>query len=155
MIPTKNAQNRREYDAAGDHANILVLQNGKNYKVSCMIGLSPPRYIPQIAVVDTGAGPNIIRKDLIPKDWKYEGMEKSSVQMHIKDANGRLLSSVGTLRLPCQVGGLTTNTDSSVVEGLEFPIILGCNYIDKNILSIRPKERIIELRGHKRAYLHG
>ena len=72
-----------------DQANVLVLQNGKNYKVSCLIGLKPSRYVPQVAVVDTGAGPNLISNDILPPDWRYEEMDQETFPIHIKDANGR------------------------------------------------------------------
>jgi transposase InsO family protein len=153
-IPTITAENQIEYDAAANQANVLVLQNGKNYKISCLIGFPPSRYVPQIAVVDTGAGPNLIHKDLLPPDWICKETAVAASPVHIKDANGRLLSSVGMVQLPCQVGGLTVATDFIVVERLAVPLILGCDFIDQNILSIRPKESIIELRGQHKAYIH-
>jgi hypothetical protein len=119
-----------------------------------MIGLPPPRYVPHIAVLNTGAGPNLIRQDILPIDCEYLGLAIPGVCWQIIDANGNVLSAIGSGRLSCQVGGLGILTDFTVVERLAVPLILGCDFIDNHILSIRPIENIIELRKHFRACFH-
>jgi len=157
MTPGKILQrNKANNDVAigtEDPANVLVLQNGNNYKIACLVGLPSGRYVPQIAVLDTGAGPNLIRANVLPPDWRSQGLLVPATPRHVRDANGRLMATIGTIRTPCRIANYTAMTDFLVVERLAVPLILGCDYIDKNIATIRPAEGIINFVNESQASL--
>ena len=41
----------------------------RNYKVSATVGVSTVVATPVFAILDTGAGPNLVREDVLPEDW--------------------------------------------------------------------------------------
>jgi hypothetical protein len=42
----------------------------RNYKVSATVGVSATVLTPVSAILDTGAGPNLIRESSLPEDWE-------------------------------------------------------------------------------------
>ena len=53
---------------------IYILQGNQNFKVSLTIGLEGKPMRTSAAVIDTGAGPSVIRSDMLPEDWKSTGI---------------------------------------------------------------------------------
>jgi hypothetical protein len=45
----------------------------RNYKISVTIGVSATMLTPVSAILDTGAGPNMIRETVLPEDWERFG----------------------------------------------------------------------------------
>jgi hypothetical protein len=42
----------------------------RNYKVSATVGVNTVIMVPCSAILDTGAGPNLIREEILPEDWE-------------------------------------------------------------------------------------
>jgi hypothetical protein len=42
----------------------------RNYKVSATVGVTTVVARPVRAILDTGAGPNLVRAELLPQDWE-------------------------------------------------------------------------------------
>jgi hypothetical protein len=55
----------------------------------------------------------------------------------VRDANGRELNVMGHLRLSFRVGNHTKGSTLLVLERLAVPLILGCDYIYKNLHSLQ------------------
>jgi hypothetical protein len=136
---------------------ILVLQDGRNYKVPCLIGITSEELFATTAVLDTGAGPNLIRSSTLPKNWRTEGMTQPCLRTRIVDANGNAILPLSRTDLVCQVGTLLTKVEFIVVDTLAVDCILGCDFIDRHVRSIRPAAGLIELnnRGEVRLIAHG
>ena len=47
----------------------VFLMVSRNYKVSATVGVSTVVATPVFAILDTGAGPNLVREDVLPEDW--------------------------------------------------------------------------------------
>ena len=117
----------------------------RNYKFVVSVGVSNSALAPVVAVLDTGAGPNLIREDVLPPNW--ESLRLRGVPIpRVMNASGRLLHSKGVMVLILQVGGLRTRVRFYVTPGLAVPCILGCNFIDRHVRSILPGDRRVELR---------
>ena len=93
---------------------------------------------PVRAVFDTGAGPNIVRDDILPKGWERI-LIPSQPLPRITNASGKRMPVRGVVLLHLQVGDLRTRVRFYVVPGLGVPCILGCNFIDIHVRSIHPK----------------
>ncbi len=65
--------------------------------------------------------------------------------IRIKDANNRSLQLLGTINLHCQVGTRAITIPFYVVERLATDVILGCDFCDKHIVAIRPRQRKVDL----------
>lgn len=100
---------------------------------------------PVRAVFDTGAGPNLVRDDLLPRGWESLLIPGQPLP-RITNASGKRMPVKGVIVLYLQVGDLRTRVRFYVVPGLGVPCILGCNFIDLHVRSIHPKERRVELR---------
>jgi hypothetical protein len=77
-----------------------------------------------IAVLDTGAGPNLIREDVLPPNWETWRLCGVPIPK-VMNASGRLLQSKGLIVLIVQVGHLRTRVRFYVTAGLAVPCILG------------------------------
>jgi hypothetical protein len=124
---------------------ILVLQHGRNYKVPCLIGITPEELYATTAVFDTGAGPNLIRSSTLPKNWRIEGMTQSCLRTRIVDAHGNAILPLSRTELVCQVGIPLTKVEFIVVDTLAVDCIRGCDFIDRHVRSTRPAAGLIEL----------
>jgi hypothetical protein len=74
----------------------------RNYKVSETLGESTAVATPVYAIIDTGAGPNLVREDVHPEDWlRYRVAGGTTYQ--VIDANGRSLPQRGVYTLWVQL----------------------------------------------------
>jgi Retroviral aspartyl protease len=109
------------------------------------VGLTRNVLHPIIAELDTGAGPNLIRKDLLPKNWdvyRIPGLQFP----RITNASGRRIAARGVVQLHVQVGGLVRRVCFYVTTCLAVPCILGCNFISLHAKAILPKEQKVLLQ---------
>jgi hypothetical protein len=116
----------------------------RNYKFTVSVGVSNSVLVPVLAVLDTGAGPNLIREDVLPPNWETLRLRGVPIPK-VMNASGRLLHSKGVIVLIVQVGHLRTRVRFYVTAGLAVPCILGCNFIDRHVKSILPGDRRVEL----------
>jgi hypothetical protein len=101
--------------------------------------LSPVR-----AVFYTGADPNIVRDDILPKGWERIPSPSQPLP-RITNASGKLMPIRGVVLLHLQVGDLRTLVRFYDVPGLGVPCILGCDFIDLHVRCIHSKERRVDL----------
>jgi hypothetical protein len=122
------------------------LFQSRNYKLCVSIGVTANVLTPVRAgaVLDTGAGPSLIRKDVLPKD-----LERLLIQYvalpRITNASGMQMPARGLIVLYVKVGGLLKRVRFYVMPGLAVPCILGCGFINLHVKTIHPKERRVEL----------
>lgn len=64
MRPYEPCQEDLEFPATGK----MLLSKSKNFKIAVFIGLLLSHLRPIVYVLDTGAGPNIIRADVLDTD---------------------------------------------------------------------------------------
>ena len=94
-----------------------------------------------LTVMDTGAGPNFIRKDLLPTEADIETVDTPD----ICDANGHLLGIEGSIRLAVRLNNQYSIVEFYVCKTLSVPVLLGCDYCDKYVEAIFPRQRRILL----------
>ena len=116
----------------------------RNYKIAAYIGLHKSSLARFVVVLDTGAGSSFIRQALIPESYRKH-IKPLDDQFNVKDANNRRVVIAGTINLTVQVGKRREVVKFNVVERLGTDVILGCDYCDKHVESIRPRKRLVEL----------
>jgi hypothetical protein len=109
---------------------------------------------PVYAILDTGAGPNLVREDVLPEDWLRYRLEGDPTYQVIGDG-GRNIPQRGVVTLWVQLGRLGAQAPFIVVRSLAAGCILGCQFIDLHVKSILPKEkRVLLSNGTAVAILH-
>jgi hypothetical protein len=103
------------------------------------VSLSTVVATPVRDILDTGAGQNLVRVDILPTDWE-ECRVAGSVTLQIAGAEGRRLKQSGAILLHEEKCGLKTRMRFVVVPGLAALYRLGCQFIDRHVKSILPKE---------------
>jgi Retroviral aspartyl protease len=99
---------------------------------------------PVYAILDTGAGPNLVREDVLPEDWlRYRVAVDTTYQ--VIGASGRSLPQSRVVTLSVQLGRLRAQARFIVVKQLASGCILGCQFIDRHVKSIHPKEKRVLL----------
>jgi Retroviral aspartyl protease len=101
----------------------------RNYKVSATVGVNTVAATTVRAIVDTGAGPNLIREEVLPEDWERYRVSNAPV-FNVVAAGGRRLRQKGVVTLVVQLVNLRTHARFLVVTSLAAECILGCHYID-------------------------
>jgi Retroviral aspartyl protease len=116
----------------------------RNYKVSAAVGVSTAVLYPVRAILDTGAGPNLIRANILPDDWERHRV-LGEPTLIIVGAGGRRLRQKGTVTMIVELGRLQIKSRFFVTEGLAADCILGCLFINKHVTAILPKEKKVRL----------
>jgi hypothetical protein len=116
----------------------------RNYKVSATVGVTTTVATPVYAILDTGAGPNLVREDVLSEDWLRYRMAGDTTYQVI-GANGRSLPQRGVVTLWVQLGRLRAQARFIVVKQLAAGCILGCQFIDRHVKCIHPKEKRVLL----------
>ena len=96
------------------------------------------------AILDTGAGPNLVREDLLPEDWERYRLTDEP-RFNVVGAGGRRLRQRGVIYLFVELGRLRVKARFLVIADLAAECILGCQFIDRHVQSILPKEKRILL----------
>jgi hypothetical protein len=122
----------------------VILFQSQNYKVCVSLGLTTACLIPVRAVLDTGAGPNLVRADALPT-----GLERlfipGQVLPRVSNASGRRMPFKGVVPLVLRVGDLGRRVRFLVTSDLAVSRILGCHFIISHVKGILPRERRVDL----------
>ena len=78
-----------------------------HYKAISLIGISRMPMHTVDAVVDTRAGPNLVRESQLPPDWRRYASGETDMPP-IRDTNNRMMKIEGIVRLHVDVEGLKT-----------------------------------------------
>jgi hypothetical protein len=79
------------------------LFQSRNYKIYCSVGVSKAVLFPVRAVLDTGAGPKLVREDILPKyleRWRVPNVPLP----RITNASGQQIIAKGVIVLYVQLG---------------------------------------------------
>ena len=127
-----------------DEPDTVFVMVRRNYKVYANLGITRRQTRRYSVILDTGAGSSFIRKDVLhEKAWKLIRPDPSPIKT--KDANNRPIQPVGVVSLAVDIGGRVEVINFKVVERLAVPVILGCDYCDKHVEAIKPRQRFVEL----------
>jgi len=122
----------------------VLLFSLRNYRIVVSLGLEELSIVAFGVVVDTGAGPNLVRRSALAPDWLHQvvtSMEEE--QVRLRDAKNARLRTSGTVTLWLQTGARIVSVAFLVVDVLWVPIFLRCTLIDDNALAILPQDRSI------------
>ena len=124
--------------------NAIFPLKSRNYKVSASVGVNTAVISPVRAILDTGAGPNLIRATVLPEDWERYRVFGAPT-LNIVGAGGRRLRQSGTVTLHVEIGGIKLRARFLVMETLAAECILGCQFINRHVSAILPKEKHVRL----------
>jgi hypothetical protein len=132
---------------------IFVLSEPNNLRVTSLIGLNKGNQQSCTAVIDTVAGPNVIRADVLPHNWKSTAtIVTEGPTRNIHSANGQTMKSLATVQLECYIGAYNFSEQFFVVEELAIPVIFGYRFMKSHVMSIHPNDDRITFRDHNTAY---
>ena len=122
-----------------DTKDIIALFQKRNYKIRISWGTKSNSLSPKTVVLDTGAGPNLVNRNDLPREW----MKKIRLIRNVKltSASRNAMNLVGVLPLFIRMGDLKVRVWFGVVENLAVPVLLGTSYIDRFVQGIFPQER--------------
>ena len=110
-----------------------------------LLGCSQVKLQTVHAVLDTGAGPNLVREELLPKEWRRYAPKITKLP-RIRDANNRRLTVEGILPMVIDLGGQRLHASFLVCKDLAVPAILGCAFIQRFVEAILPQENKVVLK---------
>ena len=125
-------------------ADPLCTLSSLNYKVEASINTHKDTWRPLLSVLDTGAGPNLIRADLLPEPVLHK-LDTSREVVNLSSASGHGLDVLGITRLSVKVGSQVTTHDFVVSRQLSTDVLLGCHFIDNAVEDIHVQLRTVEL----------
>jgi RNase H-like domain found in reverse transcriptase/Reverse transcriptase (RNA-dependent DNA polymerase)/Retroviral aspartyl protease len=137
---------KRENAEEDELQPILVMSGSENYKLAIELLLWADTYRPFIAVLDSGASHNIIREDALPHNWEESGMiDLNGMTRCLQDARGTISQNIATVYLEIKIGNEKRRVRFLVMKELAVPILLGCEFIDDHVTSIRSKDKTIQM----------
>jgi len=121
-----------------------LLLRKENFEISASYQLAPLQTpVPTRAVVDTGAGPSVIRADILPEGWT-EYASRAPPRTKVSDASGQLLKVNVEVSLTIYVGGPAMKYEFLVVKALSVPLILGWDFQRNYVDTISSKAQTIK-----------
>ena len=125
---------------------IVNVLNADHYKVTVLMGCNLVQMQTVNAVLDTGAGPNLIRGSLLPNNWQRYAQRAKSLP-RIRDANNRLISVEGIIPMVLDMGSQRLRASFLVCKDLAVPALLGCSFIQRFVEAIVPQEnKVVVIR---------
>lgn len=97
-----------------------------------------------MTVFDTGAGPNLIRADMLP-DELLSSFYSSRDVVNLAGAGGHRLNVLGFTLLHVLIGALTCTQPFVVVRTLGANALLGTTFIDSQVEAIWIRQRRVVL----------
>jgi len=95
------------------------------------------------AILDTGSGPTLISRQLLPDDTQLQPLGEWASMLH--DVNGGWLPNVGSVCLGAALGDQTSYTFFGVVDNMSVPAILSASFMDIAPRNIANQEQHVEL----------
>eukprot|EP00171_Calliarthron_tuberculosum_P023775 IDg23775t1 len=107
-----------------------------NYKISAKIGpgLSDLREI--LTIIDTGAGPNLIREDLLPPPVLKTIYIKREI-VNLASASNNRIDVLSIVKLTTCIAEQVTRHPFVVARNLRVDAILGSQFIDTAVENIK------------------
>ena len=124
---------------------IVNVLRADHYKVTVLMGCNLIQMQTVDAVLDTGAGPNVIRESLLPHGWQRYAQRATNLP-RIRDANNRRLNVEGILPMILDMGSQRFRASFLVCKDLAVPAILGCSFIQRFVEAILPQEHKVVLK---------
>ena len=119
----------------GRREAVINALSAYNYKVEASLGSSFAKPTPALCVFDTGAGPNIVRANVLPPE-ALESLAKASDKTRLVSASSDELTVLGTILLMVKVGQYSCRQPFVVVRSLTSDAILGTTFIDRHVENI-------------------
>ena len=88
-------------------------------------------------VLDTGAGPSVVREDVLPPGWKQQA-RRAPRSTHVCDVSGQLLKFKSQVGLSVFVECASMPFQFLVVKSLSVPVILGMDFQKEHVKAIYP-----------------
>lgn len=110
---------------------VIFLLKKRNYKVYADLGRNASVMTRHLTVLDTGAGPNVIRRDVLP-----EGVTVRKLKMTAFRGAKKPIETVGLVDLHVRLGNVRIRQSFIVCERLATPVILGCTFCDQRVEAI-------------------
>jgi len=136
-------------EAAGDPdtpsgGGEVLLFSLHNYRIVTSLGLDKLSLIAFGVGVDTGAGPDLVRRNALAPDWLgHVVTSKEEERVRLRDAKNARFRTSGNVTLWLQTGARIVPVPFLVVEDLLVPVILGCTFTENNAHAILPQDRFI------------
>lgn len=117
----------------------------QNYKIEVSVGRSSKLMLTLKAILDTGAGPNLISAHRVPASWAP--YVKPVKLPRLVSASKQSLSVIGFIQLVTRIGELKVRIPFLVVTKLVTDMILGTSFLDRYVKAIIPGNRKVLLKG--------
>ena len=116
-----------------------------NYKVAALVGPTEESAEPILTVLDTGAGPNLVRSDCVSQEV-LRGLKSANEFANISSASRHKIHVLGIASLVVKIADHAVRQSFLVVRNLNADAILGTTYIDGQVEAIQPRRKQATLR---------
>ena len=117
-----------------------------HYTVSASLGLSAKATHPTQVVLDTGAGHNVIRRDMLPEGWKKFITANKDLPT-LCDATGHVLDTPYEVLLRVRFGNALYRVAFIVAEKLSCPVLLGTRFLNAHVDAINCRKGTVAFTG--------
>lgn len=114
---------------------LKLTMTSSHYMVFRSFGLDH-RDMPKLhAVLDAGAGPNLIRSDVLPIGWEQNLVTSAKIP-GLGDSNGRPIQLLGAIVLHLRLDNSHFQVPFIVTKHLAASMIIGTEFLDRHVRAI-------------------
>ena len=118
--------------------------SSSHYVVMASVGCTPRIMTTTPAVLDTGSGYNVIRRDLLPHDWQQ--YIRDDVELpNLGDANGKQLKLTHLVKLRVRFHNAVYPIEFLIADHLSCPMIIGTHFLNKHVDAIWCRQGRLQL----------
>lgn len=128
---------RRPRDAAARIHSVLATEYHR-YTVPLCVGPTLSSLRAMHPSLDTGAGVNFIRENVLPQDWQRFAV-REALRPRVVDAKGNPFLFRASLILIVDTGAIKMTALFYVTPRMAIPVILGIQFIDEHVKAIYPR----------------
>ena len=114
-----------------------------SYKLAVGLFLTEGFDLTTRAILDTGSGPTLISRLLLPDDTELKPLGQWASMFH--DVNGGWLPIVGSVCLGVALRGQTSYVSFGVVDNMSVPAVLGASFMDIATKNIATQDQHVAL----------
>ena len=125
-------------------ANPVCYLSTRNYKIEALLGCREDSWNTVTTVLDSGAGPNLVRLDMLTEEQR-SSIDSKTECVSLASASNHRLDTLGIVKLLVKIGSYVARQPFIVARQLGADVILGCTFIDHHVEAIHARQKVVEL----------
>ena len=123
--------------------DLVCVLRATHYVVSCSVGPDPRNLRTFSAVLDTGSGPNLIRKSALFDGWEQYLVQNETVP-RLGNASGQPLRLLSVALIQARFGNSLFDMPFVVADSLALDVIIGTRFMNQHVDAVECRRQCVK-----------